>query len=269
MFYDSHTHTVNSDGKNTVKEMYEAAIEKGALGITVTDHANMIFFADDPLERIKKSIADVKEVNESAGKGTKILCGVEMGEYLCDPVSANKIIALNELDSVLCSVHYLPDSKWNVPYNRVNFSTEGTDEENDQYIGQYFDLLLKTSAAFDFNVLAHIICPARYMTHKYGRTTDVMKYKEKICLILEQTIKKHAALELNSSGLKTEPYANQYKSVLKLYKDLGGKLITIGSDAHSKLSIISNFDLAQNMLEACGFSDCCYYEKKEPITIKF
>ena len=269
MFYDSHTHTLNSDGRNTVDEMCDTAIKKGIFGISITDHADMNFFFErNTLEKINKSIADIEAAKCMFGDQLKIFSGVELGEYLYNPILAKKVLSSNEFDTILCSVHYLPDGKWSVPYNRVNFATEGTDEENHQYIDQYFDLLLKTVSAFDFNVLAHIICPARYMTHKYGRITDIMKCKDKICLILKEIIKKQAALELNSIGLNTKPYAKQYEEVLRLYRELGGRLITIGSDAHSAEGIAVNFDLAKQILESCGFTSYCYFEKKEPITIK-
>ena len=170
MLFDCHTHSVNSDGVNSVEEMCVSAIEKGIYGIMITDHADMNFYESrNHLERIRTGISEIRAAQEKYSDKLEVLCGVELGEYLFAPENAKKILSLTDFDAVLCSVHLVPEARWEQPYNRIPFSEDGTDEELFQYLEYYFDLLSKTVDAFDFNILAHMTCPVRYMPGLHQR----------------------------------------------------------------------------------------------------
>ena len=79
VIFDSHTHTVNSDGRQTVEEMCRAAAEKGVAGITITDHADMNFYeARDHFNRICKSVSEIQAEKEKYAGQLEVLCGVEL-----------------------------------------------------------------------------------------------------------------------------------------------------------------------------------------------
>ena len=186
MLFDSHMHTTHSDGRSTVTEMCESAIAKGIAGITLTDHADMNFYESrDTYNRIKDAIANYRRAQLKYEDQLEVMCGVELGEYLYAPENAKRILNLTFYDCILCSVHLVPAARWDKPYNRIVFSEDGTDEELRDYLRLYFDLLSDTVDAFDFNVLAHIACPVRYMTTKYGRPTNVLEFEAKIREILK------------------------------------------------------------------------------------
>ena len=187
----------------------------------------------------------------------ELLCGVELGEYLYEPESAKKILGITMYDSVLCSIHLVPAARWEKPYNRIDFANDGTDEELLEYMKFYFDLLSETVDAFDFDILAHIACPVRYMTTKHGRPMDVMRFEPKIREILQKIIDRGIALEWNSAGLRYNA------EIFSLYYSMGGRLVTLGSDAHGHADIARGFDEFQTVLKSCGFTHYHYFKNRQ------
>ena len=263
MLYDSHMHTANSDGKSTVAQMCQAAVEKGVKGITITDHADMNFYESrNTYNRIKEANRQNRRAQLEWEDQLEVLCGVELGEYLCGPENAGKILDLTLYDSVLCSVHFVPAARWDKPYNRIDFTNDGTDEELLEYMKLYFDLLSETVDAFDFDILAHIACPVRYMTTRHGRYIDVMRFEPKIKEILQKVIDRGIALEWNSAGLRFN------EEIFALYYSMGGRLVTLGSDAHSHENIGRGFDQFQSFLKECGFTHYHDYKNRQPQAVE-
>ena len=138
-----------------------------------------------------------------------------------------------------------------------------------EYIGLYLDLLSDTVDAFDFDVLAHLSCPVRYMTGKHGRFSDMMPYEEKIREILQKLIDRNIALEFNTGGMwdKLRNCTIQNEEIFAIYKSMGGSLITLGSDAHSTLGIGNHFQWAKTVLKGIGFTHYHYFEKRTPVEV--
>ena len=263
MLYDSHMHTTHSDGRSTLEEMCRAAWEKGVGGIAVTDHADMNFYESrDTCNRIQNAIAHIRSLQAEYAGRLDVMCGVELGEYLHAPEKAQQILSLTDYDVVLCSVHFVPEARWPMPYNRIPFDTDGTDEELTDYLRLYFDLLSDTVDAFDFDVLAHITCPVRYMTSKYKRKTNVMVFEDKLREILRKIIDRGIALEYNTAGFQ------QLEDVFALYRSMGGTRVTLGSDAHEANSVARNFDQAIEQLRSLGFEQVCYYQNRKEHSIE-
>ena len=267
MNYDMHCHSTNSDGRQSVDEMCRSAIERGVTGFAVTDHADMNFYESrDTYNRIRKSLADIAQARDTYGDQLKLLRGVELGEYLYSPADADKILALNDYDVILGSVHLVPKARFDRPYNRIPFSEDGTDDEIREYLKLYFELLSETVDAFDFDVLAHLTCPIRYITGVHQRPADAFEFEDKIREILRKIIDRNIALEYNTGGLNAKcNFCNvQNEQLFSLYKELGGNLITIGSDAHVATGIGKTFQTATAHLKELGFDHVCYYENRKP-----
>ena len=100
------------------------------------------------------------------------------------------------------------------------------------------------------DILAHITYPIRYY-NQVGRTFDVAPYKDELATLLTTAIDHGMLLEVNTSGYRQGmggplPEA----SVISLYKDLGGRLISIGSDAHHPDDIGANFKETEALLKS-------------------
>ena len=271
MIYDMHCHSTNSDGRQSVEEMCLSAIERGVTGFAVTDHADMNFYESrDTYNRICRSLEDIKRAREAYGDKLHLLRGVELGEYLYAPENADKVLGLNDFDVILGSVHLVPKARFDRPYNRIPFSEDGTDEEIREYLKLYFDLVSETVDAFDFDVLAHLTCPVRYITGVHQRPADAFEFEDKIREILEKVIKRNIALEYNTGGLNEKcHFCNvQNEQLFALYKSMGGKLVTVGSDAHYAIGIGKTFVTATTHLKELDFDSVCYYENRKPQMIK-
>ena len=270
MLYDSHTHTTNSDGRNSMDEMCLAAIASGVEGIAITDHADMNFYESrDTYNRIRNGIAQIREAQKTYQGQLDLLCGLELGEFLYDPENAQKMLGLTDYDTILCSVHLVPAARWEQPYNRIPFSQDGTDEELEDYLELYFDLLNDTVDAFDFDVLAHLSCPVRYMTGLHQRKTDIMRYESKIREILQKIIDRNIALEWNTGGMNQRFHycSIQNEELFTLYRSMGGQMVTLGSDAHSVKGIGNSFEQACDALKRCGFTHYHYFKKRKPHSV--
>ena len=271
MLYDSHTHTTNSDGRNTLDEMCQSAIEAGVSGLMITDHADMNFYESrDTYNRIDSAIKQIRQAQVQYKDKLELLCGVELGEYCYAPEKADRILQLTNYDAVLCSVHLVPAARWEKPYNRIVFSEDGTDKELAEYIRLYLELLTKTVDSFDFQILAHIACPVRYMSGKYGRNIDMLQFEPLICEILGKIIQKGVALEYNAAGQGSsfDFYKMQCLKIFEMYYNMGGRLITLGSDAHQSNTIAGGFKEANATLKRLGFEYYHYYKQGKPCTVK-
>ena len=268
MIYDFHTHSINSDGKGTVDELCGFAIEKGICGFALTDHADMEYYEErNTYNRIKQSISDAQKAREKYEGKLEIYTGVELGGYLADPEKAKEILSLPDLDVVLCSVHGAVWEKWKRFYSKIEFfEDQVTDAEIEEYFEDYFKILIETSKAFDYDVLAHIVCPARYITGRYGRKTEMKNYADEIAEIMKTVIAKDASLEMNVAGFKK--YTMQSEWLFSLYRDLGGRNVTIGQDTHRPDMIAENVPLGIEMLRSLGYDHYNVYKNREIHEVK-
>lgn len=121
----------------------------------------------------------------------------------------------------------------------------------------------------DIDVLAHLTCPVRYINGKYNMNYDVMKHRCQIKDILKSIIRKDIALELNTSGIGT-PFEELIPNgeILQMYGDMGGRLVTVASDAHTPDRVGFALDKALDMIKHTGIDSYCIFEQRKPIMIK-
>ena len=100
----------------------------------------------------------------------------------------------------------------------------------------------------------------REQEYSYGRFAD------EIDEILRYLIEHGKGLEVNTAGLKYGlPFAHPHPDVLKRYKKLGGEIITVGADAHKPEHVGYDFNIVDNILEACGFKYYAEFIKRAPV----
>lgn len=265
--FDLHIHSKNShDGKDTLDALCLSAIEKGVKGLAITDHIDMHSYVErNAYQTIQQSIADTKAAREKYKDRLKVLCGVELGGYAYDPEMAKKVLDLTYYDVVIGSLHYVRKGMFDSAYSKQIYDEKLSDAQIISFIGQYFDELQEISEMADFDVLAHLTCPMRYINYVYKRGIDVMLFEDKITEILKKIIERGIALEVNTSCY-TPKYGYSFdpdEKILRLYKSLGGELITLGSDAHKAGNIALGFDAALDMLKKVGFGYYCYFEQRK------
>lgn len=104
---------------------------------------------------------------------------------------------------------------------------------------------------------------------RYGPNMDkdysYAKYKDLFDKMLNLILEKEKGIEINTGSLrKGTREASPCNDVLKRYRELGGEIITIGSDAHNAGDVAADFDKAADFLKECGFKYYCIYENRLP-----
>ena len=135
-------------------------------------------------------------------------------------------------------------------------------------LGEYFEWELKLAEWAKFDTLAHLTYPLRYIVGKYHRPVDMSKFDEIIDEILLTLIKNEKSLEINTAGLR-QPIGvtSPDEGILRRYKELGGKLITIGSDAHYAEHLGAGIDKGYELALKCGFDKIAVYQDRTPTLI--
>jgi DNA polymerase (family 10) len=101
---DVHMHTVETDGRNTVEEMAEAARERGYEYMAITDHSKNLAFANGLTdERALAHIERIRDVDKKM-KGIRIFAGIEV-DILGDGSLDLSDSVLEQMDIVIASVH--------------------------------------------------------------------------------------------------------------------------------------------------------------------
>ncbi len=270
--YDSHIHSKNShDSKQSLDEICTTAIAKGLKAVSICDHADGgLSIQQNTIANIKNCIEDVKEARKKYGSELKVLQGVEIAEYLYDKENSDIVLGLCNYDVILGSVHTVLVDEFQDSYSRIDFSEKTPEDRINFLIKTYFGRMKDMVAKTDFDVLTHINCPFRYINGKYGRNIDVLRFESDIREIFEMIIAKNIALEINTSGFSEDLQGLMpTPKLIEIYKNMGGKLLTLGSDAHASENIGKGFPQTKQMLMDMGFEGYCYYEKRTRNEIPF
>ena len=267
---DSHVHSDNSfDAKNSVEQLCAAAIEKGMSAITITDHCEADGIRDgDNCEfgnfekRIPKSIYETKACAKKFEGQIKIYTGAEIGQAIYAPHDIGRVLDLDSVDFVLGSIHNL---KGVSDFYYLNY----TEENIPDYLSRYFDTVYELALWNKFDSLAHLTYPLRYIFERTDYSFNSSDYREKTDAIFKTLIKNEKALEINTSGLRKEmnrtlPDVNE----IYRYRQLGGKYITIGSDAHNTEDLGKGIEAAAQTAKECGFKQYYVYENHRPRAVE-
>jgi histidinol-phosphatase (PHP family) len=241
---DYHVHsTCSGDGKATIDQMCARAVELGIREIAFTEHVVYnpadICYGTFDLDRYRSEIDAARSKFD-----LKILTGIEF----CDPHLYPHELAITHtwgLDIIMGSVHWVGDAMISVD------SFAGLDVM--ETYRQYFDEVLKAVQTGGFDILAHFDLVKRFGV-RYA-PFRVESFREQIRAILEVMIERGIALELNTSGLR-QPCAEMFpgRETLELYRSLGGRLVTIGSDSHRTEQLGFGLKEGLSLLQSLGFT---------------
>lgn len=262
---DLHTHTDNSfDGHHSTMFLCENAERKGLRAIAFTDHLEMDAFLKGSFDRTAIQAYFEVAKAKSAFSGKLIVCnGAELGQPFYDAAVTEKLLKTMKYDFIIGSIHNLPD--------KPDFYYMDFDGEHADYmplLDEYFECELKLAQWDRFDTLAHLTYPLRYIAGNYGKEVDMSRYGEIIDEILLTLIKNKKSLEINSAGLR-QPIGitSPDEGIIRRYKELGGKLITIGSDAHYAEHLGAGIEEAYELALKCGFDKIALYQDRMPTLI--
>lgn len=270
MMVDMHTHSEFShDSVCPIEDMARAQAARGTTAFAVTDHFDTQFYEAwgdiyTPIARAHNAVTALRARDDL---GVKVLFGVEISEGFWFPDVYRRVMEEHDYDVVIGSVHAVKYGDLRTPYSMIDFSTWSTAELY-AYMDAYFDEIQMMFDTVDFDVLAHLTCPLRYINGKYHGGVELARYMPRIKHILKRTIDSGKALEVNTSSWTTLHDWMPPADVLRMYRDMGGRLITLASDAHVAENASIHFGEAVAELKALGFEDMYYYEQRKPHPIK-
>ena len=174
-----------------------------------------------------------------------------------------KLLSTMNYDIVIGSIHNLPNVQ---DFYYMDFS----DESIDYYalLDDYFNWELKLAQWGGFDTLAHLTYPLRYIVGNYGKPVDMTRYSEIIDEILVTLIRSGKSLEINTAGLR-QPIGvtSPDESIVRRYKQLGGEMITVGSDAHFAEHLGAGIEQGYELALRCGFDKIALYQNRTPTLV--
>lgn len=264
---DLHMHTSSSfDGNYSALQMTESAIANSVSTIAFTDHFDVDFYERHNLGvRQQTSYEDIMSVVESQSDKIRILRGIEMGQPTYDVELTEKSLARYEYDFVIGSIHNLREMP---DFGDLDYKSM-TEERIYELLGQYFDEMLLLAKWNGFDTLAHLTYPMRYIVQAGRNEIELSRFDGIVDEIFSTLIANGKALEINTSGLR-QPIGKTMptEDYVRRYRELGGELLTLGSDAHFTEHVGAGIDEGYAIAERCGFEYVTYFENRKPIKVK-
>lgn len=264
--FDSHTHSDNSpDGSQSVTYLCEKAVERGILGIAVTDHCECDDFEKGRYAmRIRQSNFETIKARVSFQNSLLVSAGIELGQVLRNVSAAEHILNSLQLDFVLASVHISAEGE---DYYYLDYNSGEVD--SDRLLGRYFDEVYETARWNGFDVLAHLTYPVRYIQGRDGVRVELSRYYDRIDAILKLVIQNGKGIEVNTSELgKNLNQTMPNLEILKRYRSFGGEIVTLGSDSHRADTLGNGISQGMDLLQQAGFEYFTFYKGRQPRLIK-
>jgi histidinol-phosphatase (PHP family) len=255
MLIDCHLHsTISSDAKNSISEMCGSAVRKGVSVVCFTEHldlnpadSNYLFFNHD---RYK---AEIEKAKALFGDKIEILQGIEFSEPHLYPREFERTTKA-KYDFILGSVHAFQGTWAGAADALEKFSAA-------EIFEMHYAETLKMVQFGGFDALAHMDFPRRFVA-------DHPEPRELVDSIFSTIIKKKIALEMNSAPLnRGKDFYLPSPTLLRRYKELGGRYVTLGTDAHNIEELGGG--LAHLAAQAAFFQlEPVYYRNRTPFPVQ-
>lgn len=261
MLFDYHLHShFSPDSEMTLEELCQAAVKKGLDEIAITDHHDPDY-QDTEINFLIEKEKYLKEIEKYQNKyqdQLKIKKGIEIGlqPHILDQCSS---YLAQDFDFVIASFHTVEKKDL---YNGDFFKNYSQWEAYLKYLENIFEVI----KVYDhYNVIGHLDIIRRYGSFNYQPDLLLNKQAEELIrAILKEIIKKNRGLEVNTSGYRIDG-KNPLPSfkILKIYYELGGRILTIGSDSHNPKTITNKFGSTISRLKEIGFKELTTFSAME------
>jgi len=251
MLFDSHTHTQVSADSEMLAEDALTEADKQGLGLVFTEHLDLesappVDFSFDPEAYWEKYLPL---------RSAKLRLGIEVGMREKTLSGSRKFLERVPFDMVIGSIHFLEDKDIYLPEYY-----QGKDKAEAYHI--YFREMAANLRTHDFvDVLGHI----DYITRKApyeDREIDYGSFQEDIDEVLRACLETDTVLELNTRRFDERRAVKELVPIYKRYREMGGKYVTLGSDAHSAGAIGAYFGEAQEFTEMLGLRIASFAERR-------
>lgn len=258
---DLHTHSKYSfDGVPALDEICHAAMDRQVRIIASTDHCDMTDSPEGIRSYWKNEAARLEEFArvKDAYKELTLLYGVEIGNPNDNPGMTKEFLSSRSFDFIIGAVHFLPGGE---DIYKLSYPDS---QSIDAMFRQYFSSMERLAEMGGFDSLAHLDYPLRVLKGKIAGAS-IRHYRSLVEPVLEKIVARQIALEINTRGVYDwQGRVGPERWVLERYREMGGKYVTIGSDAHTANWISAGFDEAAALLRQCGFHAYTIYQNREP-----
>lgn len=264
--YDYHVHSsFSGDCKYSMEDMVKGALEKNIKILSFTDHVDYDY-GNDELDFVfdtEDYFKELKKIKSNYKGQIEVLSGIELGMQPHLVKNINEKINLENFDFIIMSIH-------TVMGKEMHHGELFADRDLIDAYFLYYDEMLEVLDNFsNFDIVGHINLIDRYVKYMDNNTVKLEEYKELIEKVLKKIIEKDKGIEINTSGIRYG--INSFHptvELLSLYKELGGEIVTIGSDAHSPDNIGFDYDDAVELLRELDFKYITTYKNRKKHFIK-
>lgn len=256
--FDFHMHSaVSYDGQSTGEEMALAAAAMGLQEICFTDHLDY-----DPLAGVQTMNFDTAAYNAAYDHldipGLKIRRGAEFGMLPDNAQQLQQDLQRRHFDFIIGSVHFVDGLD-------IYFKTFWDDKTLEQAEQRFLEETLSCVLAHeDYDVLGHLTYIAKARANPAHRPVPLNDYREITDEILKILVQRGKGLEINTSGMVRCAEFLPSAEYLRRFKELGGEIVTVGSDAHDAVRVGEHCSEACRILKDI-FGYVCTFEDRKPI----
>ena len=272
VLFDNHNHSQFSfDGKRTsVEASARAAAEAGLGGICFTDHCDHYVppmkasFENVVPEyfNVEEQQAEISRVQSLIGDRTRLLKGIEIGMYEECHEQIRKVLDENSFDQIIASVHYIEKTD---PYYGGYY--DGKDWK--QAYGTYLETIYREMKWLeDFDIMGHYDYIVRYASYpvtsiRYRDFSDIFDE------MFRYLIQEGKALEINTKSYEGHRgrMVELDNDVLLRYREMGGEIVSLGSDSHEPSRVGAGFVRHAEFLKAMGFRWTAHYESRRLVQL--
>lgn len=260
---DFHTHCRWSfDASHAMGEMALAGADAGLDEICFTDHVELYNPGGGRPNTFDWAAqnAEYDAGRKAAGERIVIRRGIELGEAPRNFAQAERVLsAMPEPDFVIGSIHQLSEE-----FHRADLYDAASADPRiaEEQITDYLKRVLQLAKWGKFSVLGHLTLPLRYMNEDRGLHLRFDGREDAVAQIFRALLANGCGIEINTNrGGTPLPDARW----VRLYRAMGGEIITLGSDAHTPEYVGRGIAQGQRMLRVCGFTKFCTFERGRPV----
>ncbi len=260
--HDSHIHSnFSGDSDMEANSACYKAVEMGLSGLIFTDHVDYDYpdYDENFLINLDQYFKYFKDLQNNWKEKLDIRIGIEMGYQPQVLDEINETITKYPFDFIINSVHIIDHLD---PYNGQYYRGKTQHQAYERYLQE---ILSSINSYDNYDIIGHIGYAARYGNFE-DKPLRYNGYAELLDEILKATIQKGKGIELNTSGLRTDLHSTiPGMDIFNRYYELGGEIITIGSDAHYTEHIGHSFFEATQYLKEIGFKYVAHFEGRKPL----
>ena len=265
MFFDYHVHTSHSsDCPSSPRQMLDAAVEKGIKQICFTDHYDLDYVYDGGLTLVTDLppyVEDVRRLQQEYQGKIDLCLGIEAGIHTSALDRLADCLAGYPWDYVIGSMHIL-----NPPHPNYHVAESWEGKTSRDVIREYLPQLIENIQLYpDFDCVGHITYFSKFSPLTENREMFYRYAPDEFDELFRILAATGRGIEINTSTKDRYGYTLPEFECIKRYRELGGEIITIGSDAHFPEYLGNNFNYCLDMCRRAGFEYVATFKNRKPV----